>query len=83
MAVRRSKDEIVNALKAKVQYHEKCIVKLNAQIESALAPKNRARKTSMKKAIDTIRESGLTPDEIISAVDKATKARQKTEAKSE
>lgn len=80
MAVRRSKDEIITALKAKVAYHENCIAKLNAQIEAAQAPRTHTPKTSMKKALDVLKESGMTPDEIIALVTKAQgRAKSKTE----
>lgn len=80
MAVRRSKDEIITALKAKVAYHENCVAKLNARIESVQVSKTRTRKTSMKKAVDVLKESGMTPDEIIALVTKAQgKAKSKTE----
>ena len=79
MSTRRSKQEIVAELDAKIAYHEDCITKLKARREVVAKPAERVRKTSMKKAMDAIKEAGLTPDEIMVAVMKAAKKNRKAE----
>lgn len=78
MAVRRTKQEIIAELDAKITYHEDCINKLKAKKEQATKPpKERVRKNSMKKALEAIKEIGLTPDEIMAFAAKAKKAKDK------
>ena len=78
MATRRTKQEIIEALNAKIVYHEECINKLNARKEQANQPtKERVRKTSMRLAMSVIKESGITPDELLVLATKAKKAKGK------
>ena len=82
MAERKTKDQLVAEVDKKIAYHDECIAKLKVRKEVLLAPPvPKARKTSMKAAIDTVKGSELSPDEIISAIEKAKKAKAKAETK--
>lgn len=77
MATRRTKQQIVADIEAKIAYHEACIAKLNTRKEEALKPPaRRTRKTSMRQALDAIKEAGLTPDEIVALASKAKRGRK-------
>ena len=79
MGARRTKDEIIAAIDAKIAYHVECNRKLQAKREALLAPPKpkqpRARKTSMRQAIDALKDAQLTPDEILAMAKKAKKAK--------
>ena len=72
--IRRTLDERTAELDTKITYHKDCIAKLKER-KTALQkpPKARVRKTSMAKAIATLKEAGLTPDQILAMATKAAK----------
>jgi len=71
MRTRSSKEERIAALEAKIVYHHELIIKLTEKRNKIAEPaKRNVRKMSMQKAISSIKESGLTPDEIIALVEK-------------
>ena len=74
MRTRRSIEERIAALDAKIVYHHELIIKLTEKKNKITEPvKYKVRKTSMQKAISAIKESGLTPDEILAMVEKKRK----------
>jgi len=74
MGTRRSKDERLAALDAKIDYHHELIAKLLEKKNKITEPaKRNVRKMSMHKALFFIKESGLTPDEIVAMVEKKKK----------
>jgi len=78
MPTRRAKPEIIAELDAKIAYHNECIKKLQARKEVLLQPpKPRVRKTSMRQALEVLKEAGLSPDEIMAIVKKAKKTTEK------
>jgi len=84
MRTRRSKDERIAELDVKIDYHHELIRKLTEKRNMIIEPTRRkTRKTSMHKAISSIKESGLTPDEIIALVEKKKRARAVTDTASE
>lgn len=79
---RRSKKEIIADFDSKITYHEKCIATLKQRKDEAMKPKEpRVRKISMSKALAHVKASGLTPDEIVDAIDKKAKSKAKAETK--
>ena len=72
--VRRTLDERIAELDTKIAYHNDCVAKLKER-KAAMQkpPKARVRKTSMAKAIATLKEAGLTPDQILAMATKAAK----------
>jgi len=78
MPTRRAKTEIIAELDTKIAYHNECTKKLQARKEVLLQPpKPRARKTSMRQALITLKEAGLSPDEIITFVKRKKKVTEK------
>ena len=84
MRIRSSKEERIAVLDAKIVYHHELIIKLTEKKNKILEPaKRNTRKTSMHRAISSIKESGLTPDEIIALLEKKRKAKAVTDTVSE
>jgi len=77
MATRRTREEIIQDLDGKITYHEDCIAKLKVKKAAAQQPpKTRVRKTSMRAAMEAVKDAGLTPDEIVTMVKKAQKVKK-------
>jgi hypothetical protein len=76
MRTRRDKSEIIAGIDNKIAYHEELLQRLHEKKEKALSPiKRNVRKTSMNKALIAVKEAGLTPDEIITLIEKKKKAK--------
>jgi hypothetical protein len=76
MGARRDKSDIIAGIDYKIAYHEGLIQRLHEKKEKALSPiKRNVRKTSMNKALIAVKEAGLTPDEIITLIEKKKKAK--------
>jgi len=74
MRTHRNKDEKNAAIDAKIVYHHALINKLMEKKNKILEPeKFNKRKMSMHRAILSIKEAGLTPDEIVAMVEKKKK----------
>ncbi|WP_324823556.1 hypothetical protein [Sinanaerobacter sp. ZZT-01] len=75
--VRRSTEEIVADLDAKIAKHEENIASLKAKKEAALNPKARVSKNAaIKAALDEVKGS-LTPEEIAEALKAAAEKKAK------
>jgi hypothetical protein len=62
--VRRSKEERIAEIDAKLQIHKRHITALEAKKNMILNPPARKVRTSVKSIIDKAKESGMTPEEI-------------------
>ena len=62
--VRRSKEEIVQAIDKKIAYHKECISALEEKKEKTLNPKARKKALSPKKIIDLAKAEGMTIEDI-------------------
>lgn len=70
---RRSVEERVAEVEQKIAYHEEHLKVLNQKKQDLLNPTKKTRKASMKQVTEKIKESGLSPDELLALINKATK----------
>jgi len=76
MATRRPAQELIAEIDGKIAYHNECIKKLQVRKDALSQPrKTRTRKTSMRKAIEAVKESGLAPDEVLAMLKKVKPAK--------
>jgi len=62
--IRRSKEEIVAEIDAKIAYHKERISSLEEKKERTLNPKTRKKVLTIKKVIDFAKSEGMTPEEL-------------------
>ena len=69
----RTVEERIAEVDAKIAYHEEHVKTLQQRREDLINPPKVARKTSMKQIADRIKESGLSTEEVMQLIEKATK----------
>lgn len=62
--IRRSKEEIVAEIDAKIAYHKERISSLEEKKERTLNPKTRKKALTIKKVIDFVKAEGMSPEEL-------------------
>lgn len=68
---RRTVEERVAEIDQKIAYHQELIDGLNKRKQELLVPREpQKRKTSMRQAIEAIKEAGLSPDEVMKLIAK-------------
>lgn len=70
---RRTTEERVAEIDAKIAYHEAHLKTLQQKREDVLNPVRKARKASMKQVTDRLKESGLSPEQLLALIEKASK----------
>ncbi len=63
--VYRTKEERIAELEAKIEYHKKAIVSLEAKKETVLTPKTRKGRISVSSVVKIAKEKGRSPEEIL------------------
>lgn len=61
---RRTKEEIVAEIDAKITYHKERIISLEEKKERVLNPKTRKKSLTMKKVLDFAKAEGMTAEEL-------------------
>lgn len=81
--IRRTKEQRIADITAKIDYHKGHIARLEDELEKVQNPperKPRVRKTSMRAALEALKEAELSPDEIVALAAKAKKVKAKKES---